>query len=163
MQKLQEALSDPDTMNQINQLAQMLGMGEEASPNPPGANGTPPPAPNPFSAPPASGFSEENDSVGGDSAAPPAAGSNSFADMLGAFAGGSSEGGFDINLLMKLQQLMQMSRQDDNNTNLLLALRPLLQEEKQQKVDRAVKLMRAAALFTAAKESGILEGLNLFG
>lgn len=161
MQKLQEALSDPDTMNQINQLAQMLGMGEEASPNSPGANETPP-APNPFSAPPASGFSEENDPAG-DSAAPPSAGSNPFAEMLGAFAGGSSEGGFDINLLMKLQQLMQMSHQDDNNTNLLLALRPLLQEEKQQKVDRAVKLMRAAALFTAAKESGILEGLNLFG
>lgn len=80
-------------------------------------------------------------------------------------AGSGSEGqeqgsgGFDIGSIMKLTGLLGSVSQSDKNTELLLALRPHLREEKQKRVDKAVKLLRVIAVWNLAKESGLLNDL----
>ena len=48
---------------------------------------------------------------------------------------------------------------EDSNTQLLMALRPHLKVERQERVDRAVKLMKLIAVWNAAKESGLLNDI----
>lgn len=72
----------------------------------------------------------------------------------------SSESGFpDIGSLMKLTGLMNSMSQNDKNAELLLALKPHLREEKQKKIDKAVKLLKVIAVWNMAKESGLLKEL----
>lgn len=63
---------------------------------------------------------------------------------------------------MQLQGLMQSVSSNDKNTELLLALKPHLKEDKQIKVDKAVKLLKLLALWTVVKESGLLNSIDLF-
>ncbi len=63
----------------------------------------------------------------------------------------------DIGSLLKLTSLISAASQQDKNTDLLLALKPHLGEEKQKKVDKAIKLMKLIAVWTIAKESGLLQ------
>lgn len=69
------------------------------------------------------------------------------------------EGGLDIGLLMQLSGLFSASA-NDNGTQLLLALRPLISEERRMRLDKAAKILRLLAVYTAAKESGLLSGLE---
>ena len=105
-----------------------------------------------------------------------------FADMLTADNGGQGEqggvsppaeskpaqatqtGGLDIAKLMKIQSIMQSASKPDKNIQLLLALRPLLKEENQAKIDRLIKIFKLFAVYPALKESGLLGGdlLGLF-
>lgn len=72
----------------------------------------------------------------------------------------SSENGFpDIGSLMKITGLMSSVLHNDKNAELLLALRPHLKEEKQKKIDKAIKLLKVIAIWKMAKESGILNDL----
>ncbi|MBE6727260.1 MAG: hypothetical protein E7562_01280 [Ruminococcaceae bacterium] len=48
---------------------------------------------------------------------------------------------------------------EDDRTRLLLALKPHLSEERQRRVDTAVKILRVIDLLPALKESGLLEKL----
>ena len=64
--------------------------------------------------------------------------------------------------LMKIQSVMQAANKPDKNVDLLLALRPLLKEENQIKIDRLVKIFKLFAIYPALKESGLLGG-DLFG
>lgn len=48
---------------------------------------------------------------------------------------------------------------DNKNSQLLLALREHLCPLRQERIDRAIKLMRAIDIAKAAKESGLLENL----
>ena len=64
--------------------------------------------------------------------------------------------GIDFGTIMKLQGLMQTASQNDKTTDLLIALKPLLNEKRQVKVDKAVKLMKIWALYNVAKDSGII-------
>ncbi len=66
---------------------------------------------------------------------------------------------FDIGKIMKISQLMQ-GTSDDANTQLLLALKPHLSEERQAKIDKAIKLLKLSALWTVLKDSGILNDLQ---
>lgn len=68
-------------------------------------------------------------------------------------------GGFDVGSIMKLTGLLGSVSQSDKNTELLLALRPHLKEEKQKRVDKAVKLLRLIAVWNLAKDSGLLNDL----
>lgn len=70
-------------------------------------------------------------------------------------------GGIDIEMLLKLQSLMA-SMKDDKNSELLLALRPHLQDKNKQKVDQAVKILKLLSLLPIIKESGLLGG-DFFG
>lgn len=72
----------------------------------------------------------------------------------------NGDGSFpDISSIMKIAQLMGTFSQNDKNTNLLLALRPHLKEERQQKVDKAIKLLKIMTVWSTAKETGLLNDI----
>ena len=64
--------------------------------------------------------------------------------------------------LLKLQAIMQQANKHDKNVDLLLALRPLMKEENQVKIDRLIKIFKLFAVYPLLKESGLLGG-DLFG
>ena len=73
---------------------------------------------------------------------------------------GSDGGGMpDIETILKLTSLAGAFTQSDKNADLLLALKPHLGEEKQKRVDRAVKLLKLIAVWNMAKESGLLKDM----
>ncbi|MDO4863904.1 MAG: hypothetical protein Q4A05_07025 [Ruminococcus sp.] len=73
---------------------------------------------------------------------------------------GSDTGGMpDIETILKLTSLAGAFTQSDKNADLLLALKPHLGEEKQKRVDRAVKLLKLIAVWNMAKESGLLKDI----
>ncbi len=113
--KMQELLSDPESMKQISELAQMLQGEVNAAPD------SPPPEPC------------ENEA---------------------AESGGLP---FDPMLLLRLGELWQNSQKQDENTALLLALRPHLRADRREKVDRAVRLLRLMTVWGTLKESGMLQ------
>lgn len=62
----------------------------------------------------------------------------------------------DPSALLTMMSLFQSLNSSDDSEKLLLALKPLLREENQRKVDSAVKFMKIFALLPLLKESGIL-------
>ncbi len=83
-------------------------------------------------------------------------GSTGDKNESGAGTDGLFSGGFDFSSLMKLQEIMGAVTQKDKNTELLIALKPHLSEERQEKVDKALKLMKMIAVWNILKESGML-------
>ena len=81
------------------------------------------------------------------------------------FSGSSSEhsgdgsDGLGINPIA-LMQIIGTATASDKNCDLLKALRPHLSHEKQQKLDRAVKLLKLYNIFTTMRESGMLSDLE---
>jgi hypothetical protein len=65
----------------------------------------------------------------------------------------------DLGALLKLTGLFGSLSQNDRNAELLLALKPHLSEERQKKVDKAIKLLKLIAVWNMAKESGLLNEL----
>ena len=59
--------------------------------------------------------------------------------------------GLDVSKLLALQTIMQQANRQDKNVDLLLALRPLLKEENQAKIDRLIKIFRLFAVYPALK------------
>ena len=116
--KLNQLLSNPDSMAQIMRLAQSLSSGSEES----GGDGQRQP-------PPQTGLQHPHQE-------PP---QSSGGDLLS-----SLTGGVDPKLLMRLLPLVQElgGQQDSNARNLLYALRPYLKPERQEKVERALQLAR---------------------
>ena len=76
--------------------------------------------------------------------------------------GGFGFGGIDIETLMRLQGILSHTKTDEKNSELLLALRPHLQDKNKQKVDQAVKILKLLSLLPLLRESGILGG-DFFG
>lgn len=147
MNKIQNVLNDEESMKQIKELADMLtadngGQGEQ------GGKGEAP-----TQSPQNMDFSQLLQSLGGIS--PPAESKPAQATQTG---------GLDIAKLMKIQSIMQSASKPDKNIQLLLALRPLLKEENQAKIDRLIKIFKLFAVYPALKESGLLGGdlLGLF-
>ena len=68
----------------------------------------------------------------------------------------------DIAKLMQASSLIKTAAQGDKNVDLLLALRPLLREENQVKIDRLIKIFKLMKIYPALKDSGLLGG-DLFG
>ena len=66
--------------------------------------------------------------------------------------------GFDISKFMQIQQIMSKT-QNDKNADLLLALKPLLKKERQERVDKAVKILRLLAVWSILRESGLLNDM----
>lgn len=115
-EKIQSVLSDPDSMRQLGEIAQMLGFSpDEQSSNLPQQQ----PAPD-----------------------------------LGGMP--------DITALMSLAGKLREAGGNDNNINLLNALRPLLNDEKRVKIDRAIKILKIINLLPILRDSGILGG-DVFG
>ncbi len=113
--KMQELMSDPESMKQLSELAQMF----------------------------------KQESMGGDKAA-------AHSDEENA---GQKADGFPIDpaMLMQLGAMLNASGAPDPNTGLLLALRPHLRQERQEKVDRAVKMLRLLTVWNLMKDNGMLQ------
>ncbi len=69
----------------------------------------------------------------------------------------------DVGALMALASKLRDMGSDDKNINFLIALRPLLSDEKKPRVDRAIKILRIINVLPALRESGLLGGELLGG
>ncbi|MCD7959067.1 MAG: hypothetical protein LUF89_06210 [Ruminococcus sp.] len=69
----------------------------------------------------------------------------------------SSDMGFDVNMLLKVQELMGAMQNVDTDAQFLLALRLHLKEPRQKRVDQAIKFLKIYAIFTAARDNGMLK------
>ncbi len=63
--------------------------------------------------------------------------------------------GFDFDMLFKLQELFGNTG-ENKNTALITALKPYLSVEKQEKADKAIKIMNMLDAVEILKDSGIL-------
>lgn len=160
MAKLQEILSTDEGQENLKQIAGMLG-GQDNQPDL-GAIGS---LLNQNSGTP-SAQNQQNSSGGFDLSALSAllgqAGNPQQGQAPPENAGGGLDlGGLDIGTLMKLQSVMGSMKRDDKNTQLIRALRPHLKEERQHRVDEAIRLMQLISMLPALRESGLLG--QLFG
>ena len=119
MGKIQEVLSDEESMKQLTELASSLFSSSEGE-----ETGT------------------ERESVG--------------EEKTEDDSGGGTD--FDFSKLLMMGQVMN-SVSNDKNAELLIALKPLLKEERQAKVDKAVKMLKLFAVFNILKESGMLNDI----
>ncbi|MDE6087476.1 MAG: hypothetical protein K2G25_03735 [Oscillospiraceae bacterium] len=62
-------------------------------------------------------------------------------------------------LLTKAGELLNQHKKPDKNTALLLALRPHLRQQRQNRIDHAVKLLQLWGLFKNLQQTGILQNL----
>lgn len=197
--KINELLSDPQAMQQLNSLAASLGLGN-STPNTPTPSGQNAPAGNnPLqgldlsslagllgnagsAAPDGGNISQSPGAAGGLdtgklasllSGLGGAGGLNALSGLLGGggggggglgalsglLGGGGGGGGLDSDTLQtisKILPLLSTFRQEDNNTRLLHALRPLLGPERQKKLDEAVKMLSMLRLLPVLRGQGIL-------
>lgn len=77
---------------------------------------------------------------------------------LGEILGNSQPEGFDMPDVTAIMRVVNLLKQNgnDNRSGLLLALKPHLSEERQARVDRAVKILKLVSLMPILKEQGIL-------
>lgn len=59
-----------------------------------------------------------------------------------------------------IMQLIGTTSQQDKNCDLLLALREHLSIEKQQKIDKAIRLIKLYNIFIAMRENGMLDDME---
>ena len=142
-QQIQQILSDPQSMQQLQAMAASLGLGGGSSPTVTTPAVTtqqqaapPQPAP-PQNVPDLSGLLA---SLGGGSAPAPGIGGLS-PDVL--------------QTVGKLAPLLSQVNREDDSTRLLRALRPLLGTARQQKLDEAIKILQMMRLFPLLKNSGL--------
>ncbi len=64
--------------------------------------------------------------------------------------------GLDPEMLLRLMSLFETLNQPDDNERFLLALKPLLREENQPKIDSALRLLKLFTVLPLIKDSGIL-------
>ena len=107
--------------------------------------------------------------LSGSSNSPPEQGSEQSGglEQLSNLLGGNPpphQGGIDPALMLKLGSVINAATKNDDSVNLLLALKPMVSEEKQAKIDRVISIFRLLAAYPALKESGLLggDGLGLF-
>lgn len=118
-ENIQNILSDPESMKQIEELAEMIqGIGGDEKEN-----------------------SNENQNAETDE--------KNDGDQI------------DIAKIMQIFSLLN-SEENNKDTALLLALKPHLREEKQEKIDKAIKIMRLLSILKAAGNSGLLSDLIKF-
>lgn len=149
MSKLQNVLNDEESMKQIKELADMLGndMNESDSG----------PAISPQSNNQTPDFSQLLASLGGITG-----NSQQSQNNPAKKTEDSPLGNLDIAKLAQLSATLSQANKSDKNVDLLLALRPLLKEENQIKIDRLIKIFKLFAIYPVLKESGLLGG-DLFG
>lgn len=121
MGRIQEMLSDEESMQQIKELADMLS-----------ASSTPPEQTSPDS----SNSNNNNNSNNNDI-------------------------GFDFGMIFKIQEIMSAAK-SDKDAELIMALKPHLSAEKQERADKAVKFMKLFSVWETLKSSGMLNDLNKF-
>ena len=189
MSKLSDVLNDPQSMQQISQLASMFGAGADNSSvagNVAGDMGNAGNSGNVGNAGNAGNISgsgnTNTDNSGGMGDL-----SSMLSSLMAGMGGQSGQQGQtgqtvqqanaaaqpsppappagdmpDLARIMQIGSVISSSGANDKNIALLYALKPLLKEENQKKVDRLVKIFRLMAAYPLIKESGLLGG-DLFG
>lgn len=130
--KVQEILGSEEGMKQLQDMAKMLGLtGEGENQNAPASNNGP----------------DLSTLLSGLTGTTPGA--------------GSSGGTLPISPadLAKLGTLLHSAQEDTPSAALLRALRPLLRENRQKRVDEALRIMRLLSLWPVLQQSGLLQGL----
>lgn len=153
-QQLNQILSDPKSMEQVQSVLSSLGLAGSAP-----ASSTPQ-AP---SEPPKTGGGIDPSALAGvlNALGGGAAPSQPAPAPLGAPNGGGA-GGISpemLGMVTKLAPLLGQVNREDDSTRLLRALRPLLSPGRQKKVDEAVKILQMMRLLPLLKESGVFSGL----
>ena len=135
-QQIQNILSDPQAMGQLQGLLRSLGGGQ-------GDN-------QPQAAPASSGpdLSSLLGALGGGAPQP--------AQNESSLAGVSPQ---SLSMMPRLMPLLSQANREDDATRLLRALRPLLGEQRQKKVDEAIQILQMLRLLPLLKESGVFSGL----
>ena len=138
--KLNTILGDPQAMGQIQGLLRSLhsgsGSSEAAAPEPPTA------------APAGPDLSSLLGALGGGAPQP--------AQNESSLAGVSPQA---LSMMTRLMPLLSQANREDDATRLLRALRPLLGEQRQKKVDEAIQILQMLRLLPLLKESGVFSGL----
>ncbi len=157
--KLNEILSNPQAMEQVNALAGMLGLGSDAAASGGASSSVPASEPSSQSNPPSALGNLGNLS----NAASSLGGLGALGGLFGGNPGGNSGSnplagmnGEMMQAMIKLLPLLNSFQQEDDNTRLLHALRPLLGGERKKKLDEAVKIMQMLRLLPLLKNQGIL-------
>lgn len=141
-QQINQILSDPDSMQQLQSVISSLGLGGGQGAVQPQAQAQPPAQQAP--APAAPDLSALLGALGGGQGQP-AGSALANPQLLGA--------------MTKLMPLLGQAGREDDSTRLLRALRPLLGPERQKKVDEAMKILQMMRLLPLLKESGVFSGL----
>lgn len=162
MGKLSEVLNDPQSMQQLSQLASMFTNSNgdnESSPSQSesGSRQAQEQGQPQNQTPDISAMLSSLLSGAGDNSAHTAAPNQS--------APPAPQGGQmpDIGKLMQIGNMISGSAANDKNIALLMALRPLLKEENQTKIDRLVKIFRLMAAYPLIRDSGLLGKDGIFG
>lgn len=179
-QQLNQILSDPQSMQQIQGIMNSLGLGGNGE-TPGGQSGNssvppaqPPPAPQPQNsgggldpsmlAGALNALSMRGNGGGNNNAGNPLGALGALGGLggLGGGNGGNPLGGVTpemLNMVARIAPLLNKVNQEDDSTRLLQALRPLLSEARRKKVDEAMKILQMMRLLPLLKESGIFSGL----
>jgi hypothetical protein len=168
MGKLSEVLNDPQSMQQISQLASAITKQNTDLPpaNAPaengfegfdGSNGSPD-----ISAMLSSLFSGAQGNEASAVGAEKSAGGGIVGNANNSNNSNSSNNVPDISKIMKITNLISGSAAEDKNIALLLAMKPLLKEENQVKIDRLVKIFKIMNAYPLIRDSGLLGG-DIFG
>ena len=117
---IRDLLQDPQSMAQIQNLAQSLGLNDQS---PAGTN-----TQNPFQA------------------LLPAVSQPQNTDPM-------------LSMLMRAAPLLTKANEEDDASRLLAALRPLLSEPRQKKLDDAGRILKLLHLLPLLRESGLLQNI----
>jgi hypothetical protein len=128
-EKISEVLSDPESLKQIGELAEMLRSGA-------------------FDDPPPQNFAGDGASAEGG-----ANSENESSDAAGIFEG------IDFSQVFQILALLS-DPPKDKNVDFLSALKPLISEEKQPKIERSIKILKLYDMFEVLRANGLLDGLS---
>ncbi|MEG2143874.1 MAG: hypothetical protein RRY40_00955 [Oscillospiraceae bacterium] len=131
---INNVLSNPDAMNQIQEIAKSLGLGDSGNNSQGGEKAA----------------EKGADSMGGFSDAPPQGTAQSTGQGNNAFSG------IDLNSVMMIKSAMEKLNVRDENVELLKALKVHFSPKRAKKVDDAIKLLGFLRLLPLLKDSGIL-------
>ena len=177
--KLNEILSDPQSMQQIQNIMGSLGMNQDQN----NGNNTPPQTPGTGGMPDLSALSGLLGSMGAmgqkQNAEAPASGAGGMPDLsalsglLGSMGGNTapaaappSQAGSDaantaqmVAAISRIAPMLKKVNEEDDSTRFLRALRPLLGEARRKKLDESIKMMQMMRMLPLLKSSGVLSGL----
>lgn len=161
-QQINQILSDPQSMQQLQSMASALGLGGPQTGGPQTGGGQSVPqnqAQNGSQAngPDPAALTNLLNSLGGNSGtgAPPRQ-APAVQNPLGALGGITPE---MLQIMSRIGPLLSQINREDDSTRLLHALRPLLGAARQKKLDEAIKILQMMRLLPLLKDSGLFSGL----
>jgi len=153
--KLSAILKDPESLNQLQHVAQSLGL----------QNNAPAPAQQPQNAPNAPGpdVLQALQSAMGPAAAKapnqkPADQKSNGPSLNAADALKGMLPGMDISTLIKVQRALSSVDNNDKNVQLLRALKPHLAKQREGRIEEAMRIMQLIHILPLLKESGLFGG-----